>query len=140
MEDLTGGTAAAQASDCPAESSLPPSAPAAVISPNGAAPPEVPSTPCKIWVSCDRALVSWDTDMASSAVVAAAGERVSAIFWKDQKRKSRKVKKKNIAPVSVSGKSVEATSLLPQVVRTPVCRLTTDLSVKKSVIQYLLAV
>lgn len=91
LEDLTGGTAAAQASDCPAESSLPPSAPAAVISPNGAAPPEVPSTPCKIWVSCDRALVSWDTDMASSAVVAAAGERVSAIFWKDQKRKSRKV-------------------------------------------------
>lgn len=75
---LTGGTAAAHASDSRADSSLPPSAPiAAMLPPNGAAPPEAPRSPGNALVSHDDALASCDTDMASSAVVAAAGERVS---------------------------------------------------------------
>lgn len=78
---LTGGTAAAQASESRADSSLPPSAPAAAMSPpRGAAPPEAPRSPGNTLVSRDDALVSCDTDMASSAVVAAAGEKVSPIF------------------------------------------------------------
>lgn len=54
--------------------------------PNGAAPPEAPRSPGDALVSReDTAGVSWDTDMASSAVVAAAGERVSPIFGGGQK-------------------------------------------------------
>lgn len=75
---LTGGTAAAQASDSWADSSLPPSAPATAASlPNAAVPPRSPGT---TRTSRDDALGSGDTDMASSAVVAAAGERPSPFF------------------------------------------------------------
>lgn len=84
---LTGGTAAAQVS----ASSLPPSAPAAATSPpKGAAPPDAPRSPGNALVSLDDAAgVSWDTDMASSAVVAAAGERVSPILGGGQRRETR---------------------------------------------------
>lgn len=80
-KDLTGGTAAAHASDSRADSSLPPSAPAAAMSPpSGAAPPDAPRSPGNTLTSRDDPLVSCDTDMASSAVVAAAGESVSPFF------------------------------------------------------------
>lgn len=95
MGALTGGTAAAQASDSRGDSSLPPSAPAAAMSPpNGAAPPEEPRSPGNTLGSRADALVSCDTDMASSAVVAAAGERVSPIFGSGEQRdeKTKKVK------------------------------------------------
>lgn len=81
VKDLTGGTAAAHASDSRADSSLPPSAPAAAMSPpSGAAPPDAPRSPGNTLTSRDDPLVSCDTDMASSAVVAAAGESVSPFF------------------------------------------------------------
>lgn len=81
LKILTGGTAAAQASDSLADSSLPPSAPAAAMSPpSGAAPPDAPRSPGNTLASRDDPLVSCDTDMASSAVVAAAGERVSPFY------------------------------------------------------------
>lgn len=84
---LTGGTAAAHASDSRADSSLPPSAPIAAMSPpNGAAPPEAPRSAGNALVSRDDALASCDTDMASSAVVAAAGERVSPFLGGGEKR------------------------------------------------------
>lgn len=95
MVRLTGGTAAAQASDSPADSSLPPSAPAAALPPpNGTAPPVAPRSPGNTLVSRDDALVSCDTDMASSAVVAAAGERVSPIFGSGKQKNERTKKAK----------------------------------------------
>lgn len=85
--DLTGGTAAAQASDSWAVSSPPPSAPAAGRSlPSAAAPPRSPGTAL---VSRDDALGSGDTDMASSAVVAAAGDRLSPFCRWNESRNVR---------------------------------------------------
>lgn len=93
---LTGGTAAAQASDSWADSSPPPSAPAAATtSPaNAAAPPRSPGT---ARTSRDDTLGSGDTDMASSAVVAAAGERLSPFFRGNNSRKVKDYSTSNVA-------------------------------------------
>lgn len=89
MGALTGGTADAQASDSPADSSLTPSALTAAMSPpNGEAPPEAPRSPGNTLVSRNNARVSADTDIASSAVVAVGGERLSPIFgFREQQNK-----------------------------------------------------
>lgn len=133
---LTGGTAAAQVSD----SSLPPSAPAAaLLPPKGTAPPVAPRSPGTTLVSRDEGLVSCDTDMASSAVVAAAGDRVSPIF-KGANGERRELKRQSPScqsePIGQGRHTYRCTLCLFGLLSAGCRRL---ISLWKSVIEYLLA-